>query len=47
MVERTYHDVGRIKNSCPLSINKKNENRHLVFWLLGTLIGLIVKALIV
>jgi hypothetical protein len=22
MVERTYHDVGRIKNSCPLSINK-------------------------
>jgi len=28
------------RNSCLLLVEKWNESRHLVFWLLGTLIGL-------
>jgi hypothetical protein len=28
------------RNSCLLLVEKWNESRHLVFWLLGTLTGL-------
>jgi hypothetical protein len=31
---------GEIRNSCFLLVEKWNGSRHLVFWLLGTLIGL-------
>jgi len=31
---------GQTKNSCLLSMKKKNGSRHLVFWSIGTLTGL-------
>jgi hypothetical protein len=34
----------KTRNSCSLSVKKKkNESHHLLFWLLGTLIGLRIR----
>ena len=35
--------VERIRNSCHLSIKKGNENQHLLFWSIKTLIGFKVR----